>query len=455
MPKNWDEQRIAEANRDLLRRDESAFLRQAGSTPCQAVIERAEGIWLHDVSGHRFIDMHGNNVHHIGYGHPRLIEAVMRQMRSLPFTPRRFTDAPAVELAERLRALWPGGQGKVLFATGGSDAMEIAMKLARIATGRYKTVSFYGSYHGSGFGALSIGGRRLDRPSRLGPLLPGALHVPPFYRSPAEAGGAACDAEHWAVHCLDCIRLTFEHDSDIAAVIAEPIRSTPYVPPSWFWPEVRALCDRHGSLLIFDEIPTGLGKTGRMFASEHFGVRPDITVLGKALGGGMLPIAAVIAAEALDCAEDLTLGHYTHEKNPVTASAALATLDIIEDEDLVENAKRVGERALDRLRRMAERSPMVSGARGKGLLLAFDVRGCPSSGRQPGAVAASLARRLFKGGVSLSPSSEGVLSISAPLVIDMAQMDGALDLIEEALSEEHEAPILQHPEARPSPNLQR
>jgi 4-aminobutyrate aminotransferase len=188
--------------------------------------------------------------------------------------------------------------------------------------------------------------------------------------------------------------------------------------------------------LIFDEIPTGLGKTGRMFASEHFGVRPDITVLGKALGGGMLPIAAVIAAEALDCAQDLTLGHYTHEKNPVTASAGLATLDIIADESLVENAEQVGEHALGRLRRMAERSPLVTGVRGKGLLLAFDVRSCPASGRSAGLVAASLARRLFEGGLSLSPSAEGVLSMSAPLVIGMSQMDGALDLVEQALDDE-------------------
>lgn len=178
-------------DQDLLRRDEIVFMHQAGSTPCLAAIARAEGIWLEDVSGHRFIDLHGNNTHHIGYGHPRLVEAITRQIRTLPFTPRRFTDQPAVELAEKLCAIWPSGKGKVLFATGGSDAIEIALKIARVATGRYKTLSFYGSYHGSGFGALSVGGRPNDRPQRLGPLLTGALHAPPYYRSGKLRGGLA------------------------------------------------------------------------------------------------------------------------------------------------------------------------------------------------------------------------------------------------------------------------
>lgn len=422
----------AETNASLLQRDESVFLRQSGSTPCIAAIEKAEGIWLQDAAGNRFIDMHGNNVHHVGYGHPRLVEAVVRQMRSLPFTPRRFTDRPAIELAERLCAMWPGGKGKVLFATGGSDAIEIAMKLVRLSTGRYKTISFYNSYHGSGFGALSLGGRRSDRPRRLGPLLTGALHVPPYYRSPSEAGADACDAEKWALYSIECMRAIFDHDGDIAAVVAGPIRSTPYVPPAWFWPQVRALCDQHGSLLIFDEIPTGLGKTGRMFASEHFGVRPDITVLGKALGGGALPIAAIIASAALDCAADMSLGHYTHEKNPVTASAALATLDIIEEEGLVENARCVGEHGLARLRAMAGRSQLISGVRGKGLLFAADIRGY-ADGETGGKVAERIAQQLLEAGLSISASQDGVISMSAPLVINTDQLDYALDLIESAL----------------------
>ena len=245
-------------NAGLLARDAAVFFRQSGSTPCLAAVRRAEGIWLEDGDGHRFMDFHGNNAHHLGYGHPRVLAAVERQLRALPFTPRRFTDLPAVRLAERLTAAWPGGEGRVLLATGGSDAVEIALKNARAATGRYKTISFFGSYHGSGFGALSLGGRPLDRTPRIGPLLPGTLHVPPFYRPAAlkQRGGAPDD---WARLSLEAMRQTFLHEPEIAAVLAEPIRSAPYLPPDWYWPEVRQLCDRHGALLVFDEIPTGLG----------------------------------------------------------------------------------------------------------------------------------------------------------------------------------------------------
>lgn len=419
------------SNAALLARDAAVFFRQSGSTPCLAAIRKAQGVWLEDADGHRFMDFHGNNAHHIGYGHPRLLAAVERQLRALPFTPRRFTADPAVALAERLTAAWPGGEGRVLLATGGSDAVEIALKVARAATGRYKSISFFGSYHGSGFGALSLGGRPLDRTPRIGPLLPGTLHVPPFYR-PAAAKEQGGDEAQWARLSLEAMRQTFLHEPEIAAVIAEPLRSAPYLPTDWYWPEVRALCDRHGALLVFDEIPTGLGKVGRLFASETVGVRPDITVLGKALGGGLLPVAAVIGHARLDVAEELTLGHYTHEKNPVTAAAALATLEILAEERLPERAAELGAVALARLQDLAARRPDIEAVRGRGLLLAFDLAGPPAAaGRRAAALAAELLRR----GLSLSVSGDGVVTLSPPLVIERAELDLALDLIEAALEE--------------------
>ena len=413
-------------NAGLLARDAAVFFRQSGSTPCLAAIRKAEGIWLEDADGHRIMDFHGNNAHHVGYGHPRVLAAVERQLRSLPFTPRRFTDAPAIALAERLTAAWPGGEGRVLLATGGSDAVEIALKIARAATGRYKTISFFGSYHGSGFGALSLGGRALDRTPRIGPLLPGALHVPPFYR-PAAAKEQGGDADSWARLSLASMHQVFLHEPDIAAVIAEPIRSAPYLPPDWYWPEVRALCDRHGALLVFDEIPTGLGKVGTLFASETVGVAPDLTVLGKALGGGLLPIAAVIGHARLDVAEELTLGHYTHEKNPVTTAAALATLEILQDERLPERAAALGAEALRRLRALAARQPVIEAVRGRGLLLAFDFAGPPAAA---GAKAARLGEDLLRRGLSVSASGDGVVTLSPPLVITAAELAQALALIE-------------------------
>src|SRR5690606_26977280 len=396
--------------------------------------------WLEDVTGHRFMDFHGNNVHHVGYGHPRLVDAVVRQIGALPFTPRRFTDEAAIELAEKLVGMWPAGRaGKVLLATGGSAAIEIALKLARFATGRYKTISFYGSYHGSGLGALSVGGRYRDRSPRLGPLLPGALHVPPFYGLYRAPGVPAPDAEEWARLSLESVRTIFREEGDIAAMVAEPIRSTPYVPPAWYWPEIRALCDDNGTLLIFDEIPTGLGKTGRLFASEHVGVRPDMTVLGKSLGGGILPLAAVIADGALDVAPELSLGHYTHEKNPVTARAALATIEIIEAEGLVENARRVGAMALERLRAIEQRCPLVRAVRGIGLLLAIDVGADGRSGRTDEEVARSIAFRLLERGVGVPYGSDGVITMSAPLVITEAEMTSALDRLAQTIEDEQRA----------------
>jgi len=244
----------------------------------------------------------------------------------LSFSPRRFTNEPAVLLAEKLAAISPGSLGKSLFTTGGSDAIEVALKLARAATGRFKTISFWDSFHGAGFGAASIGGEQTFRSGSIGPLLPGTEHVAPYrcYRCPYgyqdKNGGP--DLDVCKMTCANFVHYVLEKEGDVAAVIAEPVRSVPYIPPPGFWKNVRQACNDHGALLIFDEIQNGLGKTGKMFACNHDDAVPDILVIGKALGGGILPIAAAIAHPELDVAQDAAFGHYTHEKNPVTARAA-------------------------------------------------------------------------------------------------------------------------------------
>ncbi len=176
----WSEAHLDDATRALVARDARVFLRQSVSTPCLSAVRHAEGIWIEDLQGRRSMDFHGNNVHHIGYGHPRLIEALSRQMHELSFAPRRYTCGPAVELAETLVELAPAGLEKVLFCPSGSDAIEIALAYARTATGRFKTISFWDSYHGAGFGARSIGGEAMFRGGPIGPLLSGTEHVPPF-----------------------------------------------------------------------------------------------------------------------------------------------------------------------------------------------------------------------------------------------------------------------------------
>ena len=164
-----------------------------------------------------------------------------------------------------------------------------------------------------------------------------------------------------------------EREGDVAAVIAEPMRAVPQIPPPGYWKKVREACNRHGTLLIFDEIPTGLGKTGKFFSFDHDDVVPDICVVGKALGGGILPIAAAIAREDLNVCGEFAIGHYTHEKNPVTARAALTTLDIIEDEGLVERSAQLGDHAMNRLRDFAAACPIAGDVRGRGLMFGVEI----------------------------------------------------------------------------------
>ena len=430
----WAARHPDAATRALLARDAGAFLHQSLSSPCLSTIARAEGIWIEDTAGRRFMDFHGNSVHHLGYGHPRVVAAIKAQLDALSFSPRRFTNAVSVELAEALGALAPGDLGKVLFTTGGSDANEVALRLARAATGRFKTLSFWDAFHGAGFGASSVGGEATFRSGIAGPLLPGAEHVAPFncYRCAyGHAGPESC-----GLACAKMVDFVLAREGDVAAVIAEPMRAVPVVPPPGYWRAVQAACHRHGALLIMDEIPTGLGKTGAMFAFEHDGIVPDIVTLGKALGGGILPIAAVVARRDLDVAGDYAIGHYTHEKNPVTARAALETLAVIREEGLAARAAELGRHALDRLREALDGSPIVGDIRGRGLMFGVEIvedRGMKAPGR---AAAERIYYRCLEAGLSFKISAGCVLTLSPPLVIDRADLDRALGIVVDAVRAE-------------------
>ena len=441
----WQRDHLDDATRALLARDSAVFLHQSVSTPCLSAIAKAEGVWIEDLAGRRYLDFHGNNVHHVGYAHPHVLGAIRAQLEALSFAPRRFASERAVQLAEALSAKFQaltGAPGKLLLTTGGSDAVEVAIKLARVATGRFKTLSFWDSFHGAGFGASSVGGESLFRDGRaVGPLLPGTEHVAPFgcYRCPyghaVDADGrpdlAAC-----RLACASMVRYVLEREGDVAAVIAEPARAVPYVPPPGYWQAVREACRAHGTLLVFDEIPTGLGKTGRFFAAEHDGAAPDIVVLGKALGGGVLPIAACIARAELDVAGAYAFGHYTHEKNPVTAAAALATLEVIDREGLVEQAAHVGAHALDRLHDMKRRHRLVGDVRGRGLLLGLDLV-TDREAKSPAADAADrVLYRALSRGLSFKTTMGHVLTLTPPLVTTLAQMDQALDILDACLADE-------------------
>jgi 4-aminobutyrate aminotransferase len=443
----WQARHLDPASRELLARDAAAFLHQSVSTPCLAPIARAEGLWIEDLRGRRYMDFHGNNVHHLGHGHPEVLAAIRRQLDELSFAPRRFAPLRAVELAEALgehfRAL-TGQPARLLFTTGGSDAVEVALKLARAATGRFKTLSFWDAFHGAGFGASSVGGESLFRGGRIGPLLPGSEHVAPFgcYRCPygheVDAQGQP-DLARCRLACAAMVRYVLEREGDVAAVIAEPARAVPYVPPPGYWQAVREACHAHGTLLVFDEIPTGLGKTGRFFAAEHDAAPPDIVVLGKALGGGVLPIAACVARADLNVAADHALGHYTHEKNPVTAAAALATLRVIERDGLVDHAAALGAHALERLHDIKCRHRLVGDVRGRGLLLGLELVEDRDSRRPARAAAERVLYRALDRGLSFKTTMGNVLTLTPPLVTTRAQMDAALDIIDTCLQEERAA----------------
>ena len=406
--------------------DERYFLHQSLSTPCLDVLERCDGAYLVDLEGRRFLDFHGNSVHQVGFSHPRVVDAITKQMSTLSFCTRRYTNIPAIELARKLSELAPGNLNKVLFAPGGSSANGIALKLARVATGRFKTISMWDSFHGASLDAVSVGGEAMFR-NGIGPLLPGAEHVPPP------------DTEHCPWRCagtceLKCARYVeyvLEKEGDVAAVIAETVRSTPYVPPPGYWRIIREACDKHGTLLILDEIPHCLGRTGKMFTCEHYDVVPDMLVLGKGLGGGVFPLAAVVARDELDVAGNRALGHYTHEKNPVACAAALATLEVIEEEKLLERARDLGARALARMRDLKARHPVVSDVRGVGLLLGIEL--CHENGERAVQAAQRVMYRSLENGLSFKITMGNILTLTPPLTVTEEQMDTALTIIDEAI----------------------
>jgi 4-aminobutyrate aminotransferase len=430
--KAWQRENLGEETRRLLEEDARHFLHQSLSTPCLNVVRRAQGAWIEDLEGRRYLDFHGNCAHQVGFAHPKVIAAIKKQLDELCFCVRRYTCEPAIQLAAKLAQLAPGNLKRVAFAPGGTTAIGMAMKYARVATGRFKFVSLWDSFHGASLDAISVGGEAAFRQG-IGPLLPGCEHVPPPepMRCPFRCG-AACN-----LTCADYLEYVLEKEGDVAAVIAETVRNTPFIPPPDYWKRVRAACDRHGTLLILDEIPIGLGRSGRLFAFEHYGIVPDMVVLGKGLGGGVFPLAALIARDSLDVAGHLALGHYTHEKNPVACAAALATLEVIEEEKLPDRARELGEYALQGMREMAARHPLIANVRGLGLLLGIELSVTDSNGQRKPAMAEAEQTMYgaLKRGLNFKVTMGNVLTLTPALTITRAELDQALEILDEAIGQ--------------------
>ena len=428
----WQAEALDAKTRALLADDARYFLHQSLSTPCLNALRACDGIWLEDVQGRRYMDFHGNNVHQVGFANPAVIAAIKAQLDELPFCTRRYTNQVAVDLARKLCEITPGDLSKVLLCPGGTSAIGMALKLARIATGRHKFISMWDAFHGASLDAISVGGEAVFR-AGVGPLLPGCEHVPPAdsYRCLWDCSSrGGCDLK-----CEAYLEYVLEHEHDVAAVIAEPVRSTPYIPPPQYWQAVRRACDRHGTLLIFDEICHGLGRTGRMFTCEHFGVTPDILVIGKGLGGGVMPLAAMIARPGLEVAADRALGHYTHEKSPVACAAALATISYIEENKLVDHARELGAHALAALRDLQSRHPLIGDVRGLGLLLGVELVTDRHTRQRATSAAEAVMYRALAKGLSFKLTMGNIITLTPPLIITAAEMDRAIRILDECLTE--------------------
>jgi 4-aminobutyrate aminotransferase len=414
----------AEKTRDLLDRDEAVFVHQSLSTPCLNVLRQSSGASLIDVEGRGIVDLHGNGVHVLGFSHPAVVAAVMEQLQRLPFSTRRYTNEPIIRLAEKLTSLLPDGPWRVLFMPAGSLAVGAALKTARLISGKYKAVGMWGAFHGASLDAISVGGERMFR-DHMGPLLPGTLHVHPW-----TPGRSVDDA-------VDEIEKLFRVEGDVGALIAEPVRwSTITIPPVEYWQRVRALCDRYGVMLIFDEIGTCMGRTGKWFAFEHFtDVVPDIVVMGKALGAGVLPLAAMLVKASIadpQKTHDVALGHFTHEKNPLAASAALAAIEVIEREHLIDRANQVGGELLRKLKDKLAGLAGVVAVRGVGMMFAIELADEEHAER----VMYACLRR----GISFKVSSGRVLTLVAPLTLSTPESNWIVEQFEEVIRQTHAAP---------------
>jgi (R)-1-hydroxy-2-aminoethylphosphonate ammonia-lyase len=426
----WLDANLDAETRCWLAEDARYFLHQSLSTPCLDVLAGCAGPYLQDLQGKRILDFHGNSVHQIGFGHPRVIEAIQEQMQTLSFCSRRYTNIPAIKLAKKLAELAPGSLGKILLAPGGTSAIGMALKLARMATGRFKTISMWDSFHGASLDAISVGGEAIFRQG-VGPLLPGSEHVPPpdAQHCPWACGGAC------TLKCAEYVEYVLQKEGDVAAVIAETVRSTPFIPPKGYWKTIREACDRHGALLILDEIPNCLGRTGKMFTVEHYDIVPDMLVIGKGLGGGIFPLAALIARKDLDIAPDRALGHYTHEKNPVACAAALATIEVLEQEKLLENARKLGDYALARMQAMKQKHNVIGDVRGLGLLMGMELVKDGQTRERASDLAEEVLYRALGKGLNFKLSMGNVITLAPPLNISREQLDQALDIVDVCLTE--------------------
>ncbi|ELA7336339.1 TPA: aspartate aminotransferase family protein [Vibrio parahaemolyticus] len=426
----WNASMDDERTQALLKRDSEVFLHQAMSTPCLDTLEAAEGIYIQDATGKKYMDFHGNNVHQLGYGHPHVIKRVQEQIAKLPFSPRRFTNETAIECAEKLTQICGGELNRVLFAPGGTSAVGMALKLARHITGNYKVVSLWDSFHGASLDAISVGGEACFRQG-MGPLMAGVERIPPAvsYR------GAFPVADGSDVHYADYLEYVIEKEGGVGAFIAEAVRNTDVqVPSKAYWKRIREICDKHNVMLIIDDIPNGMGRSGEWFTYQAYDIEPDMLCIGKGLGGGLVPIAAMVTKDKYNTAEQISMGHYTHEKSPIGCAAALATMEAIEQDGLLDKVKADSQFMREKLLEMKAKYPVIGDVRGIGMLWGIELVTDHESKARAYDEAEAVLYQCLNNGVSFKVSQGNVIQLSPPLIITREQLIEALAIFEEAIA---------------------
>ncbi|MDF4978263.1 aspartate aminotransferase family protein [Vibrio parahaemolyticus] len=426
----WNASMDDERTQVLLKRDSEVFLHQAMSTPCLDTLDAAEGIYIQDATGKKYMDFHGNNVHQLGYGHPHVIKRVQEQIAKLPFSPRRFTNETAIECAEKLTQICGGELNRVLFAPGGTSAVGMALKLARHITGNYKVVSLWDSFHGASLDAISVGGEACFRQG-MGPLMAGVERIPPAvsYR------GAFPVADGSDVHYADYLEYVIEKEGGVGAFIAEAVRNTDVqVPSKAYWKRIREICDKHNVMLIIDDIPNGMGRSGEWFTYQAYDIEPDILCIGKGLGGGLVPIAAMVTKDKYNTAEQISMGHYTHEKSPIGCAAALATMEAIEQDGLLDKVKADSQFMREKLLEMKAKYPVIGDVRGIGMLWGIELVTDHESKARAYDEAEAVLYQCLNNGVSFKVSQGNVIQLSPPLIITREQLTEALAIFEEAIA---------------------
>jgi 4-aminobutyrate aminotransferase len=379
------------------------------------VVERGSGAVIEDVDGNRFLDFNaGIAVNAAGHAHPQVTEAIVSQAEAcLHYCSSDFYHPVYTDLCERLAATSPMPNSRTFLANSGTEAVEGALKLARHHTRRPNVIAFYGAFHGRSLGSLSLTSSKAKYRSGFGIVTPGSYHAP--FAFDGELTGAD--------YIEQVLFLRMTEPGDVAAVFVEPIQGEGgyVVPPAGWLAALRDLCDRHGILLVMDEVQSGVGRTGLMWACEHDGVVPDILTAGKGLASG-LPLAALIARDDIMQWSPGKHGS-TFGGNPVACAAALATLDLVEH-GLADNAARVGAQLLAGLRDLSDRQPMISGVRGRGLMIGFDVTDHDT--------AEAVEQACFERGLLVLTCGQRGLRMAPPLVVNAAQADTALAIVADA-----------------------